>query len=89
MKNIIKLTLVAATAVVFTACGGGGGGSSTAIDTLQNIDKVVPMVKGVPTPIAAGYSIVDSSDDASIDIIVVGNVKTATLTAGSASIQLP
>ena len=88
MKNIIKLTLVAATAVVFTACGGGGGGS-TDTNTLQNINKVVPMVKGESTPIDAGYAIVNSSEDASIDIIVVGNVKTATLTAGSASIQLP
>ncbi|NOR54598.1 MAG: hypothetical protein GQ531_00170 [Sulfurovum sp.] len=89
MKTIIKLASVVLTAAMFTGCGGGGNGSAAVNTTLSNGAKILPMVKGVPTPIAAGYSIVNSSDDASIDIIVVGNVKTATLTAGSASIKFP
>lgn len=87
MKHSIKMTLVAATAAMFTACGGGSNSVTSIVEA--NGFKILPMVVGVPTPIAAGYSIVDSSPDASIDIIVVGNVKTATLTVGSAFIKLP
>jgi len=51
--------------------------------------KAVPLKIGEATPVDAGYSIVDSSDDAVIDILVVGESKTVTLVAGAASLLLP
>jgi len=88
MKNIFKLATVAMTVTMFTGCGGGGGSASTNVAAyIEDAVTIIPMAKGVPVPIAAGYSIVDSSEDAVVDIIVVGTAKTATLTEGTASIK--
>ncbi|HIC44528.1 MAG TPA: hypothetical protein EYO73_09690 [Sulfurimonas sp.] len=84
MKNIIKMMLVAAITTMFMACGGGSSSES-----VNSISTTTPMVIGEPVALYAGYSIVDSSLDAVVDIIVAGTLRTATLTAGSASIKRP
>ena len=85
MKNIIKMMLVVAITTMFMACGGGS--SSESVNS--SISTTTPMVIGEPVALYAGYSIVDSSLDAVVDIIVAGTLRTATLTAGSASIKRP
>jgi len=94
MKTIIKMTLTLLSIAVLTACGGGGGdgfsnsgnGTGTGSNTGTTPGTSV-MVMGAPVAIDGGYSIVDASEDAVVDILVVGESRTATLTAGTASIQ--
>jgi hypothetical protein len=103
MKKVLTIVSVLATSLVFTACGGGGstvgssagtggnvssGGSTTANQTAAT-SKVIPLHIGEATPVKAGYSIVESSEDAVLDILVVGETKTVTLKSGAASIKMP
>ena len=88
MKNIIKLTLVAVTTIAFTACGGGGGGgSSTGGSTGGTNPTTSVMQLNQAMAIEPGDSIVNSSEDAVVEIVIKGTNRVATLIAGSASIK--
>jgi len=93
MKKLITIASVLATSLIFTACGGGGGGgtttAATAVTQAAATSKVVPLIMGEATPVKAGDSIVDSTDDAVLDILVVGETKTVTLKSGAASLKMP
>jgi len=90
MKKLITIVSVLATSLIFTACGGGGGGSAAATTTQPAAtSKIVPLNIGEATPVQAGYSIVESSEDSELDILVVGETKTVTLKSGSASLKMP
>ena len=51
--------------------------------------QIVPLNIGEVTPIEAGYSIVDSDDDAVLEILVSGETRTVILKSGMASIKMP
>ncbi|SFV67626.1 hypothetical protein MNB_SM-4-728 [hydrothermal vent metagenome] len=87
MYNVIKMTLLVGMTTMFMACGGGGGGGSSSGGATST--GITAMTIGETVSIGGGDSIVNSSADATIDIVVIGNQKTATLTAGSASIKTP
>ncbi len=98
MKKLITIISVLATSLIFTACGGGGGGGTTAAVNAANpiadataagTSKTVPLNIGEATPVKAGYSIVESSEDAVLDILVVSESKTVTLITGAASLKMP
>ena len=85
MTNNIKIFFLTISILLFTACGSAGGES-------KDNDKLtitIPMQKGVPVAIDAGYKIISSDPDALVDIIVIDNNKTATLISGVASIEKP
>jgi len=88
MKNILKTMYILAITTMFMACGGGGsssdgGGGTNGTQT----SATTAMSIGQPVGINGGDKIVNASPDAVVDIVVVGNSKTATLTAGTASIE--
>ena len=95
MKKIITLTVVLAASLVFTGCGGGSSSGSTAGTSPAGgqqqaaSSKVVPLHIGEVTAIKPGYSIVDSNDEAVLDILVTGETRTVTLKSGAASIKMP
>ena len=97
MKQIIKLISIATTAVVFTACGGGGSGSNTTAGANGNPPAggggspfvTTAMVLNQAMPIDVGTKIINSSEDAKVNIVVIGTDKTATLLVGSADLQTP
>jgi len=100
MKKLFTLTIILSTSLLFTACGSGGSGStgsssassgtSTGSNTQQQAtSKVVPLHIGEATAIKAGYAIVDSNDEAVLDILVAGETKTVILKSGTASLKMP
>ena len=93
MKKLLTIASILATSLIFTACGGGGGGATTAVATtaapVADTYKIVPLTIGEATAVEAGYSVVESSDDAVLDILVAGETKVVTLTVGSASLKMP
>lgn len=99
MKKIMIAASVLTASLIFTACGSGGSssgatgatGTKAPSDTppSQATSKVVPLNIGEATPVKAGYSIVDSNDEAVLDILVAGETKTVTLKSGVASIKMP
>lgn len=92
MKTIYKLMTTVSAAALITGCGGGGGGSSAAGGapaTGQNDDPgtgVIALKVGEKRSVQPGDKIVNASDDAVMDIVVVGNERTVTLRSGSASL---
>lgn len=97
MKNIITITAIMATSLLFTACGGGGGGSSatgttssgTTTGSTATSSTITPLSIGVATEIAPGYKVVNSSDDAVLDVLVSGKNRTVVLKSGTASLSIP
>ena len=94
MKKIVIAASVLTASLMFTACGSGGSssgatGANTPPPPNQATSKVMPLHIGEATPIKAGYSIVDSNDEAVLDILVAGETKTVTLKSGAASIKMP
>ena len=87
MKNIIKLTLVAVTTIAFTACGGGGGGGSPTGASTGGTSSTSVMQLNQAMAIGPGDAIVNSSEDAVVEIVIQGTNRVATLIAGSASIK--
>lgn len=81
MKKVINFSIVILLATIFVACSSDGNKSNLVSYSLESLEI------GKPVKINAGDAIVSASPDASIDIIVVGGIKTATLTQGSASIR--
>ena len=73
-----------------TAGTSGGSTATTGGSTdSQATSKVVPLTIGEPTEIQAGYSIVDSNDDAVLEILVSGETRTVILKSGVASVKMP
>jgi len=92
MKELLTLTLLTSAALIFTACGGGGSSTSASSGTnggQSSSSNIVPLEINTSTVIEAGYSVVNSSQDAVLDIIVIGNTKTVTLKSGEASLSIP
>jgi len=95
MKKIITITAIMATSLLFTACGGGGGGaptgttSSGTTGSTATSSTITPLSIGVATPVAPGYKVVNSSEDAVVDILVSGENRTMVLKSGSASLSIP
>ena len=94
MKKIITITAMMFTSLLFTACGGGGGGSTTgtttaAVSNTTVSSTITPLSIGVATEIAPGYKVVNSSDDAVLDILVSGESRTVVLKSGTASLSIP
>lgn len=96
MKKIITITAIMATSLLFTACGGGGGGATTGTTSAGTTtgstatsSTITPLSIGVATPIAPGYKVVNSSEDAVLDILVSGENRTVVLKSGSASLSIP
>ena len=97
----MTIATIMATSLIFTACGGGGGstagtGTGTTAGTgagttggQQTTSKVVPLNIREATAIQAGYSIVDSDDDAVLEVLVSGETRTVILKSGMASIKMP
>ena len=75
-----------------TSTGSAGGSTSStggSADDQQATSKVIPLNIGEPTEIQAGYSIVDSDDEAVLEILVSGETRTVILKSGMASIKMP
>jgi len=75
-----------------TSTGSAGGSTSTtggSEDDQQATSKVIPLNIGEPTEIQAGYSIVDSDDEAVVEILISGETRTVILKSGMASIKRP
>jgi len=102
MNKIIKITFIAAMAIMLLGCGGNEGDKSIELTEVAvptgngnpggnggggTPSATAAMTIGTPIKIEGGYSIVNASADASVDIIVIGNARTATLTSGTASIK--
>ena len=88
MRKIVNATLITALVVLFTGCNDKN--SSDSSSPVANIPTITKMQKGVPVEIQAKDSIVNTSEDAQIEILVVGDKKTATLiNDGNASILRP
>ena len=95
MKTIYTLLTTVFAVAIITGCGGGGGGGSSAGGTTgsteagQNDDSgagVIALSVGEKTPVQPGDKIVNASDDAVLDIVVVGNERSVTLRTGSAAL---
>ena len=95
MKKLLLLLTTMTVSVLLTACGGGGGGGTSGTSGTSGGDagtvtyKTIPLNVGEKTPVKPGYSIVDSSEDAVLDVLVVEDTRTVTLTKGSASLKMP
>lgn len=102
MKKLITIATVMAASLLFTGCGGGSSDTSATTSTFNEgqsplagtsvtsvTSKVMPLNVGEATAVKAGYEIVDSSDDAVLDIVVTSTTKTVTLISGAASLKMP
>ena len=84
MKKIIDITLIISLVTLFTGCGDK---TSTSDSASPYVPVIVQMEKDVPVNIKAKDSIINTSEDAEIEILVVDETKTATLiNDGNASI---
>ncbi len=91
MKRVYRLLSMVSAAALITGCGGGGGGggSAAAVQQQQPVAKTIPLNVGEKTSVKPGDRIVNASDDAVVDIVVVGEERTVTLKTGSAALQRP
>ena len=104
-KLITIATIIATSLIFTACGGGGGSGSgsgagagstagTTGGTTLGDQEdpaqvQIVPLNIGEATPIQAGYSIVDSDDDAVLEILISGETRTVILKSGMASVKMP
>jgi len=85
MNNKIKIVCIAISLTLFVGCGSAGGKS----DDDKALTLSIPMEKGVPIAIEAGYKLLSNDPEAVVDIIIIDNNKTATLISGEATIEKP
>ena len=90
MKNIVKIIFLGLMLTILAACSGGGGSSAEEpADTGGGYETITMELElNQPTPVRAGFRVVNSSEGAVLDIIVIGEEKTVTLTAGRAAIEV-
>ena len=92
MKTIYKLLTTISAAALITGCGGGGGGGggsaggggSNGGGAQQQ--STTPLKVQARTLVKPGDKIVDASEDAVVDIVVVGEERAVILQQGSASV---